>query len=161
MSLSARFAADGMLGKLARKLRLYGLDVTYFPDEEDARLLEMSREERRTLLTADRELHGLALRKGASSVLITDSGDVGMVAQLCRETGLELTLDPLKARCPLCNGEVLPTEKQNLTGFVPPSVLARQERLYQCASCLHVYWNGGHWLRLAQFDKRVKEALRR
>jgi uncharacterized protein with PIN domain len=159
--MPAKFVADGMLGALARKLRLYGLDVLYFPDMADAELLRLSDGEGRVLLTADKELHRRAIRRGVSCVHVSVKGEAAMAALIFRETGLHPPLDPETARCPLCNGEVHAAKSQEVSSLVPPLVLARQERFYQCASCQHVYWEGGHWFHLAQFDEEVKEALKR
>lgn len=158
--MSIRFIADGMLGSLARKLRLYGLDVTYYPDKGDLELLALGKDEGRVLLTADVELHGMARRRGQPCVLISKKGDAAVAAQVFRETGLKPTLDPNGSRCPLCNGEVVPVEKAKVGSQVPSGVYARQERFYQCGSCHHMYWEGGHWFRLTRFDEQVKEALK-
>jgi len=158
--MPARFVADGMLGSLTRKLRLYGLDVLYYPDMADDALLRISEERGRVLLTADKELHLLAIRRGVPCVHVSVKGEAAMAALIFKEMGLEPSLDPTSARCPLCNGEVREVEKGEVTSLVPPLVLARQERFYQCASCQHLYWEGGHWFRLARFDEEVKEALK-
>jgi uncharacterized protein with PIN domain len=157
--LPPRFVADGMLGSLARKLRLYGLDVVYSPDEDDAALLKLAEMDGRVLLTSDRELHARAKGKGLTSIAITARGDVAMTAQVFRELGLSLTLDPSLSRCPVCNGEVVALAKEDAVPLVPPRVYARQSSFYRCATCHRVYWEGGHWFRLAQFDSQVKEAL--
>jgi hypothetical protein len=155
-----RLVADGMLGSLARKLRLYGIDVLYFPDLPDPELLERARVEGRTLLTSDRELHLLASRKGISCIFLLGQDDVALAAQVFRELGVTPSMEVALARCPLCNGQVAPAEKSEVSGRVPPGVLSRQKRFYQCSSCHQVYWEGSHWLRLARFDEQVKEALR-
>ncbi len=56
-----RFVADGHLGKLARNLRLLGLDTVYERDADDPRLLEIMVSQDRVLLTRDRPLlmHGI------------------------------------------------------------------------------------------------------
>jgi len=54
-----RFAVDEMMGKLARWMRMMGLDVEHrrpFPDDE---LLELSRAEGRIVITRDRRLAGV------------------------------------------------------------------------------------------------------
>jgi hypothetical protein len=159
--MPAKFIADGMLGALTRKLRLYGLDVLYFPDMADAELLRKSEVEGRVLLTADKELHRRAVRRGVSCVKVSTKGEAAMAALIFRETGLHPVLKPETARCPLCNGAVRAVGRQEVSSLVPSLVLERQERFYQCASCQHVYWEGGHWFHLARFDEEVKEALKR
>jgi uncharacterized protein with PIN domain len=158
--MPARFIADGMLGSLARKLRLYGLDVLYYPDMADDALLRISEEGGRVLLTADKELHRQAIRRGVPCVHLQVKGEAAMAALIFKEVGLDPPLDSAATRCPLCNGEVRFVTKEEVSHLVPPQVLARQERFYQCASCQHVYWEGGHWFRLSRFDEEVKEALR-
>ncbi len=52
----SRFVLDVHLGKLARYLRLLGFDTLYRNDYEDASLARLASEERRILLTRDRDL---------------------------------------------------------------------------------------------------------
>jgi uncharacterized protein len=52
----SRFIADGHLGKLARNLRLLGLDTAYDRDADDRHLLAIMIAEKRALLTRDRRL---------------------------------------------------------------------------------------------------------
>ena len=59
-----RFVLDGHLGRLARYLRLLGLDSAYDVEWTDPELVEISTREDRTLLTSDRGLlmHGVLTR---------------------------------------------------------------------------------------------------
>ena len=58
---SPRFVVDGMLGSLARWLRLLGYDADYDNRRDDAELVRLARAENRVLLTRDQEL---AARRG-------------------------------------------------------------------------------------------------
>jgi hypothetical protein len=51
-----RFVVDVHLGKLARRLRLIGLDTAYPLDAHDADLADLAHRERRILLTRDQAL---------------------------------------------------------------------------------------------------------
>ncbi len=51
-----RFLADAMLGRLARWLRVLGLDTAYDPAVPDSLLVSWARAEERILLTRDRAL---------------------------------------------------------------------------------------------------------
>ena len=53
---SIKFIADCHLGKLAKYLRLLGIDTLYFPHIEDDELLRIAKDEDRTILTKDRSL---------------------------------------------------------------------------------------------------------
>ncbi|HVP24139.1 MAG TPA: Mut7-C RNAse domain-containing protein [Conexivisphaerales archaeon] len=158
--MQPKFVADGMLGSLARKLRLYSLDVLYFPDLPDRELLEKSKAEGRVLLTSDRELHLQALRRGVSCVLVSGKDEASMAAQVFAGAGVSPVLDVASARCPLCNGEVLAVGREDVAGVVPPGVLARQKRFYRCSSCQQLYWEGSHWFRLSKFHEEVREAMK-
>ena len=51
-----RFAADDMLGKLARWLRMMGFDVTWSNQVTDEEVVRQGREEGRIILTRDTQL---------------------------------------------------------------------------------------------------------
>ena len=59
-----KFLADGMLGKLARWLRMLGQDVIYSVQFSDNELLELAKAECRVLLTKDLELYKRAIGTG-------------------------------------------------------------------------------------------------
>jgi len=54
--LPPRFAADAMLGRLGRWLRVLGFDTSYDAALDDAALVRLAHEEARILLTRDRHL---------------------------------------------------------------------------------------------------------
>ena len=58
-----KFVVDGMLGKLARWLRMMGHDVEYSNSMDDSELLTIARKEQRILLTRDFELYQQCHRK--------------------------------------------------------------------------------------------------
>lgn len=59
-----KFVVDGMLGKLARWLRMMGHNVEYSNSMDDAQLLSLAKDEQRVLLTRDFELCQQAITKG-------------------------------------------------------------------------------------------------
>ena len=44
-----------MLGKIAKKLRIFGFDTEYLPNTDDNTLINRSINNKRTILTKDRE----------------------------------------------------------------------------------------------------------
>ena len=50
------FLADAMLGKIARKLRIFGFDTVYDSNLDDENILNSSNYIGRILLTSDKEL---------------------------------------------------------------------------------------------------------
>ncbi|HXU11729.1 MAG TPA: DUF5615 family PIN-like protein, partial [Candidatus Binatia bacterium] len=68
-----KFAADCMLGTLAKWLIILGHDVFYTARIEDRRLVELARREGRTILTRDRRL---VLRRDARDHILIESQDL-------------------------------------------------------------------------------------
>ena len=136
-----RFAADRMLGRLARTLRLLGFDTVYAPDITPARLLEVARSEDRIVLT-----RGDAQKRflGAKNILSLASDDP---PQQLREVVRQFTLDPragLWTRCTLCNGAIEKVDKQQVKLRVETKVFQVYDQFYRCARCDHIYWQGSH-----------------
>ncbi|HVO77931.1 MAG TPA: Mut7-C RNAse domain-containing protein, partial [Methanomassiliicoccales archaeon] len=114
MSERPRFAADEMLGSLARWLRLMGYDTTYAKDVEDTQLIEIARKEGRNLLTRDKEL---AERAGDSGFYVESDDLDTQLRAVSSRFGLEP--DPERARCTVCNGELQTIAKDEAKGHVP------------------------------------------
>jgi len=146
-----RFAADEMLGSLARWLRIMGYDTTYERDRGDDEILRRSMEGGRTLLTRDEEL---ARRGQPSSLYITSDELDRQLLQVMQAHYLEV--DESLARCTVCNGELRSVPKEEVGGDVPAGALENNHEFFRCASCGKVYWKGSHWnnirRRLAELD---------
>ncbi len=153
-----RFVADAMLGSLARKLRALGFDTAYYRSGGDAGIMDLAAEGGRVILTADRALGALAVRRGTRAIVLTGRNDGSRVRALvkaARSSGLSLQRgDPL---CSLCNGELERLRKEDVTGEVPKSVEERHRLFYRCRSCRKVYWKGGHWKKLRSFERLLGE----
>ncbi|MBI2184158.1 MAG: Mut7-C RNAse domain-containing protein [Thaumarchaeota archaeon] len=161
-SQSVKFVVDGMLGSLARKLRILGFDVIYSRDADDQYLHDLSVKEKRVLLTSDRALHYYASKRGTSSIFILEDSDEKRLAYLFTALGLkEVDLDPEESRCAKCNGEIETCSKKELIGIIPSSVLQRHNKFYRCTSCGKTYWKGSHWRRIILLTRRLKVRLKK
>jgi len=134
-----KLLADGMLGRLARWLRILGYDTAYAPDADDNELLRRARAQDRILLTAD---HGLAARRGARILLIEAQDLDGQL----REARSALGPPPGGAlsRCVACNGELVRADKSELAGRLPPYILATHKEFRRCPDCGRIFWPGTH-----------------
>ena len=146
-SVEYKFIADDMLGKLARRLRMMGFDVTYPNTSADSLLLRLSREEDRIILTRDR---GLSQVRG-SRVFLLSSTDLSEQLQEVL-TRLKLRTDPAKmfTRCPVCNGELKKTKKEEIKAKVPPRVYRTFDDFTTCSRCDKVYWKGTHYEKIVK-----------
>ncbi len=153
-----RFAADAMLGSLARKLRALGFDTAYYKSGDDAGLLRLASESGRIVVTADRELASLARSRGVRAILVTGNGDgqrIRRMAEGARAQGIDLTRgDPL---CSVCGGELLSVRKVEIAAIVPPSVVTRHRLFFRCSDCGQLYWRGSHWKRLMSLARNLEQ----
>jgi uncharacterized protein len=155
-----RFVADAMLGSLARKLRIFGFDTLYFREGGDDALRALAKEEKRTILTADRALIELSRREGLHAYLV--DGRTDRERLLCvRRQAAAVSFRVGRAgasRCALCNGELELLRRREAAALpVPPKALAQHRLFYRCTVCSKVYWHGGHWERLRRLSYSLKE----
>lgn len=134
-----RLLADGMLGRLARWLRLLGYDTAYENDADDLELARRARAEGRILLTRDR---ALASRRGLRTLLIESEKVQEQVRQVLEALGPPPY--PALSRCSLCNVPLERAAPHQVAERVPPYVLQTQKRFGVCPLCRRVYWAGTH-----------------
>jgi uncharacterized protein len=137
-----RLAADRMLGRLARWLRLAGADVSYDSTLGGGELLREARTRGRIVLTRDKRL------RTAPDVIWLESNDVR--GQM-RETLARVPLDSAAlafTRCSRCNTPLRPVSREIVARRVPPFVYASQDRFAQCDGCGRVYWDATHPARI-------------
>jgi len=134
-----RLLADGMLGRLAKWLRLLGYDTAYDNTASDHELARRARAERRILLTRDREL---AERRGLRTLLIHSEALEEQVRQV--QEALGPPPGPPLSRCAVCNAVLEPVSAEAIAGRVPPYVLRTQSAFRRCPGCGRIYWPGSH-----------------
>jgi hypothetical protein len=135
-----KFAADRMLGKLAKWLRIMGQDVIYGPHLTGYGLIRAARQEHRLILTRD----GRLKQKQPPDVLFVESD---YYREQLRQVVKACGLDPLEqafTRCAECNTTLETRAKDAVEKFVPPYVFSTQERFSACPLCNRVYWPATH-----------------
>jgi uncharacterized protein len=141
-----KFAADAMLGKLARWLRILGYDTTYKQDIADGELVRSALDEGRTILTRDTLL--VKRLPPGSFLFIMDDAPAGQLRQAVHELGLAVEEARLLSRCVVCNGELYQADKESVRSIVPDYPLNASSRFDRCAGCGKVYWLGTHKTRI-------------
>lgn len=146
------FIADAMLGRLARALRMLGLDTSYRPDIDDTELKMTALREGRAILTRDHEVADTSL---PVTVLLVESDHVEeQLLQTARAFRIAAG-GKLFSRCLICNVEVEDVEKCEVRERVPEYVYETQERFSRCPSCGRVYWAATHVERAREWLERV------
>ena len=154
-----RFAADAMLGRLARWLRVLGFDTTYNAVLSDHDLVRLADDEGRILLTRDRHLLRDLRPELAHEVRQDDPLD-----QLREVIAvLDLPAPPeLFTRCMLCNAVLPPPlEEKAAAQLLPPAVRGIPGPVRRCAACDRVYWHGSHVRRMRETLERAVPWLAR
>jgi uncharacterized protein with PIN domain len=136
-----KFIADSMLGTLARRLRMLGIDTLYLRDAEDSELKYIVRSQDRILLTRDRNL----FRDLPGCTWLVNGRDVrgeflSINSQLL---AVSHKLKPLSL-CLECNGRIEPLQSDEVRSKVPPYVLKKEKRFMGCPDCGKIYWEGTH-----------------
>lgn len=156
------FVVDGMLGSLARKLRMFGFDTLYYNDAEDQRLIEVGLNENRVLLTGDRALFQRAVKVGLQSVLLTAANDVDDLAHIFKSFNIgSIEFVSERSRCPVCNDPLEIHDRNSIKNYVPAGVLDRHSKFYFCKKCSKAYWEGSHFRKFEEFEKSVNRRLSR
>jgi uncharacterized protein len=152
----SRFIADGHLGKLARNLRLLGLDTAYDRDADDRHLLAIMIAEKRALLTRDRRLLMHSIVRHGYCPRSSDAEE--QTREVLRRFALagSTHLAPY-SRCLRCNAFLASVPKSDVLGrlSVEPLTLRYYDYFRRCTGCGAIYWAGTHCDKLAAKLERL------
>jgi uncharacterized protein with PIN domain len=152
-----RFAADAMLGRLARWLRLLGFDCAYDSAITDEALVRLAETEGRTILTRDRRLPEEWWVPGVYLVRAEDL--LGQLAEVIQAFDLAASVR-LLTRCNECNRALAPLAREQALGRVPPRVLELHDTFAECPGCGRVYWEGTHAARIRELVEELRARAR-
>jgi len=146
-----RFVLDGHLGKLARYMRLIGLDAEWRADAIGDDIAERAAREGRIVLTRDRGL--LKRRVVSHGYWMRTTAPRQQLVEVLRRFGP--TLAPF-TRCLRCNTELCEVPKSSVESKLEPRTREYYQRFHECPGCHRIYWAGSHWQRLTQLVERTK-----
>ena len=139
-----RFIADEMNGDLAKWLRIIGFDCLYYVGNDlDEKLLGIADQEKRILLTTDRELYRKAIRRNIQAIYTSGEGLKDRLRKIFSILNLEKYIHKVKYRCPVCNHVLIKKESAKLD--LPEYIKERNPVVYYCPHCKKYYWKGTHW----------------
>jgi uncharacterized protein len=133
-----KFAADRMLARLARWLRLLGADVLFDSSLGGDKLLARARAEGRVTLTRDKRL-----RTAPDALYLEDN----LFRDQLRTVLARFPFDPRGrafTRCSHCNEPLAQAARDTVVHRVPPFVFASQEQFARCPRCGRIYWGATH-----------------
>jgi uncharacterized protein with PIN domain len=139
------FVLDTQLGRLARYLRLLGLDTLYRNDYSDDGIARLASEQRRTLLTRDRMLLHRSIITHGYFVRATDP--LKQVGEVLQRFDLYNDIKPL-SRCIRCNGMLTDVDKDVVIDRLEPKTRRYYNHFRICPDCDQVYWEGSHFSKM-------------
>ena len=148
-----KFIADVMLGRLAKRMRLLGIDVLYDRTLNDNETIRLSLEQDRVILTRDRALSDRPL--AANHLLIKSDLVQQQVEQVLSAFPLESLLNPL-SRCSGCNKLLDRITREDVRDLVPQYVYENNYLFLRCPQCKRTYWYGTHVRRMALPERQIK-----
>ena len=151
------FFVDAMLGNIAKKLRLLGLDSEYVSDINDSELLERSQNENRIIISKDQNLIKRAEKMDIQSIYITKENEIEQFQEIREKTHLEFNeISGDVARCPKCNFTTSQIKKSEIIDKTSEKILEYHDKFWKCNGCDQIYWEGTHIKNLQEFVKKIK-----
>lgn len=144
--------ADAHLGGLARFLRMLGYDTVHHNRIPDAEIRRLAVEERRLVLTRDKEL--LKCREVARGCFVHALKPEEQLREVAARYGLADGARPFTL-CLHCNLPLEPAGRDQIAARLPPRVAEFHSRFMRCRGCDRVYWPGSHYARMHAVLQRL------
>ncbi len=155
------FIVDAMLGKIARKLRIFGFDTIYHPNIDDMDILDSSKHYGRIVLTSDKTLFRRCKKNGLNATLIDKRTEIENLVTIFRSLDIKsVNSQELPHLCTCCNG-LLHTiiDKKFIKNQVPDRLFRSKNIFYKCADCNKVYWMGSHMEHISGLIREINTKL--
>jgi len=154
-----RLVADVMLAKLARWLRLAGINVEDAKATDDNRLIRSVRQKGAILITADKQLAMRSKRRKFKVLYVPYKELDSQLAFVASRLKLHIGTNPAMI-CPKCGGTLVKVQKDRVTTQVPELAYKRNRYFYRCRRCGKIYWKGTHWKAISKRLMRIKMMMK-
>jgi uncharacterized protein with PIN domain len=148
-----KFVLDVHLGKLARYMRMFGFDTAYKNNFADDDLIKISLNEKRGILTKDREI--LKRNDVTHGYWVRNKNPDEQVKEIIERFDLKCQVKEF-TRCIECNASLEPIEKEKILYQLPPKVKEWHNEFYRCPRCKKIYWKGSHYKKMKELIEKVK-----
>jgi uncharacterized protein with PIN domain len=152
-----KFILDVHLGKLAKYLRMCGFDTAYQNDYDDKKIIEISLEENRIILT--RDIGILKVKSVSNGYFIRDQNSKAQLTEVLKHFDLYRAINPF-SRCIKCNGKLERIEKEKIIQQLEPLTQKYFNKFFRCTHCQSIFWEGSHFDRMSRFINTIKNSGR-
>jgi uncharacterized protein with PIN domain len=148
-----RFVCDDHMGKLARYLRVAGFDTVFDSAMDNNRLIQISLDEKRHILTRDRRL--IERRLVRYYLLLESERWQDQIRAVADHFGLVFSRSRMFTRCLEDNAATETVAKEDIRAEVWPYTYEHHDEFRMCPQCRRIYWAGSH---VAAMYRRFEEA---
>ena len=142
------FVCDAMLGKLAKYLRILGLDTIYIRNLNE--LGHYGPSDNRFFFTRRSRLKGID-----RAVFIRSDKTIEQIKEIRDIIRPYVDLKKTMTRCITCNTLLADIKKIDAEQYIPEFVFHQYERFSICPLCRNIYWEGSHTAHMACFVEEV------
>lgn len=146
-----KFAADRMLGRLAKWLRACGFDVYYNSEIDRSSLIKIAKDETRTILT--RATNFSELKHVPPFFIIRSEFLKEQLAEFFSKYKNLRNPNNMFTRCMDCNTPLKNISKDKIAKKVPPKAYETNDKYKICPKCKKIYWSGTHVENMKKFFK--------
>ncbi|AFH47938.1 Hypothetical protein IALB_0226 [Ignavibacterium album JCM 16511] len=145
-----KFVCDVHLGKLARNLRMLGIDVCYKNNLSDEEIVRISLSEKRTILTRD---IGLLKRSEVThGYFVRNDDPEKQTSEVLQRFQLHKIIKSFTL-CLECGNKLVRVAKKDIIDLLPDNVKKQQNKFFYCVNCKKIYWAGSHFKNMNLFIK--------
>ncbi|UUV19278.1 Mut7-C ubiquitin/RNAse domain-containing protein [Fusobacteria bacterium ZRK30] len=143
-----KFILDVHLGRLAKYLRIFGIDTLYENYYSDEEIVKTALKEGRVILTRDRGI--LKRRVVKYGYLIKSNESKEQLREIFLNFDILPKIKPF-LRCISCNGILEKADKEEIIEELEPLTRKYYNEFFRCTICKKIYWKGGHRERMEEF----------
>jgi uncharacterized protein with PIN domain len=137
-----KFLLTQELGRLAKWLRILGLDVAYSKERSPGSVMIQALREDRIILTRN---HRFPESRGIKITVLKSETLKEQLREALEHLNISLDTKHMFTRCLICNEELVGVKKEKIKDKVPEYVYKTQDDFVTCPQCERVYWRGTHW----------------
>ncbi len=151
-----------MLGKVAKKLRIFGFDTEYLANTDDNEIINRFSDRKRIILTRDKQLYKRLTKLNIPSFPIISDNELETLIIIMKESNINyvLSVPNENTRCSLCNKTLDKAQKSSLADIVPKKVFENANIFFKCSICKKVYWDGKHTKELNQIIDKINKEIK-
>ncbi len=152
-----KFILDVHLGKLARYLRMLGLDTLYRNNYSVREIVHIARTQNRIILTRDVEI--LKKKEITRGFWIRAQNPKKQLIEVLDRLDLYSHIKPFQ-RCMACNGLIEKVEKEEVSDRLDAQTKKHFQEFFRCTSCNKLYWKGSHYERMKKMVEDIQSSPR-